>query len=38
MPKLHGNEAIKMSLFFPLFFLLNSNRPDGGIFLRVLQE
>lgn len=38
MPKLHGNEMIQMSLFFPLFFLPNSNRSDDGIFLRVLQE
>lgn len=38
MTKLHGNEVIQMSLFFPLFFMLISNRPDDGIFSRVLQE
>lgn len=35
-PKLHGNEVIQMSLFFPFFFMLNSNRPDDGI-SRVLR-
>lgn len=38
MPKLHGNELIQMSSFFPLFFMLNSNTPDDGIILWVLKE